>query len=922
MPPKDSKKTTTTNSAYGDSQMSLATPITPRNVSLDLLLQGDNPGPGEWNFIVLFNGQIILDSKWYNNLPLSIENLPFDLKDPYSHELLADKPLIFMLRTSGGKGSKDPDPLLSVDNKAGGNVDLFPLLIGEEEVFTKVSLNFIATGEPTSCVVIVRAKILGPFEPVQQMPLTLTMISAHCMPYAKEGTVYIAAIGLEGIIEKPAVNFGMSLSIATANKIVWATASNGGLAANTAINVPNQDKYIPQNFEPADKDTCRCAYWNAMKRVLIDPTILKEKLGSLLVVEVAGVPRFGKVDVRGRYLAFIDANVLLEPGQFGVTACGNLYFYTEALLPPNSSPLLDIPPMSAKPSARETDLIMDELGHISYITVRLDLPEPLVPKLKITFLFDMIGFPPPDGPSAPVQELEAQPIPEDTTVDVRRIRKEGGALAIHRELSTLACRGAVPMNQGIKRTAANRLLLRVRTMLKQFPPGDCLEIDWQDTVTGQHAASRRAVTASFAPQPPALKPPPREAAARCRLAGDTKLAEQHIRTNLKIAGSHPRSLLAKALRCLEEKNELDARNYILEALREQTTNRFLLWIYGGQDFNKGPDLVEAASAAFRLSVKGDYSQGTANAIGWAALHALHHANENYCAAFVALKKMRKSYELPKEWDKFLQQWIETSGEEEIFWVPSVVDRENPLLIAAAFFLCLRCFTFCERLLKCIEQGCATRGSRLGLRNKITCDLYYVRAASLIIQKEYDQALEITNAGIKRFGPSSKMSQMRTSCLLSIHGWDGECEAALIETDKSGAQPCPALLLKAAIGGFKSEPEAALQRAARAHKIAPSAHSALTIARIYAKLGEDGLAERWAAASVKMEPYLADGWAMLALLAMYQRNLHKARSSLRTAKQVGNISADIDEELKKAKDLVQLESLSDSLVKNVCFCDYI
>ncbi|XP_053624044.1 uncharacterized protein LOC128682972 [Plodia interpunctella] len=919
MPPKDSKKTTTTNSVYGESQFSCSTPVTPRNISLNLILEGEAPGPGDWTFVVLFNGQIIMDAKWQDDLELTLESLPLDLKDTLSHEAILDTPLIFLLRLTAGKGTKEPDPLLSPDNRAGGNVDLFPLVIGEQEVFTKIPLIFIPTAEPTGCEVTVQAKVMGPYEPVQKSSLILTMVSAHCVPYAKEGTVYIAAIGLEDLTENPVVNFGMSLSSATAHKIVWASASNGGFAANTAYNVVDQDKYILQNFEPAGKDTCRSIYWNALRRVLVDPKDLKDKFSSPLMVEVAGVPRAGKIDVRGRYLAFIDASVLLEPGQYDVTTCANLYNYSEALLPPNASPLLDIPPMSAKQTTRETDLIRDELGHYSYITIKLDLTEPIVPKLKSSFLLDMIGFPSPDGPIAPVYELEPQPIPEDTTVDVRRIRKEGGALAIHRELSTLACRGAVPMNQGIKRTAANRLLLRVRTMLKQFPPGECLEIDWHDTVTGQHAASRRAVTASFAPQPPHLKQPPREAAARSRLAGDTRLADKHLRTNLKIAGYHPRSLMAKCLRCLEERNDMEARNYILEALREQTTNRYLLWIYGAQDFNKGSDLVDAASAAFQLSIKGDTSQGTANAIGWAALHALHHANENFCAAFVAVRKMRKSYELIKEWHKFLNRWVETSGEEEIFWVPSTVAYENPMMIAAAFFLCLRCYAFCERLLKCVEMGCATRGSRI--KCNMTVDIYYIRAASLILRKEYDEALEMTDAGIKRFGPSSQMSQMRTSCLLNTRGWDAKCESALIEADKSGAESCPALLLKAAMGGFKTDPAAALQRAARAHKIAPCAHSALTIARIYAKMEEDGLAERWAAVSVKMEPYLADGWALLSLLAMYQRNLHRARSTLRTARQVGYVCADIEEELKKAKDLVQLDSLTDSLVKNVCFCDY-
>ncbi|KAM3961830.1 uncharacterized protein ACR2FA_004152 [Aphomia sociella] len=926
MPPKDSKKgqkTPTTldniSSTYGESD---ETYVSPCSVSLTLLLEGDSPGPGDCTLLAIFGGHIVLDSKWQNGLILETDNMLVDLKDPYFQDMVSDKPLILLLRTASGKGIKDPDPFLNTDNRAGATVDLFPLILGEDEIFINIPLVYITTGQNTTCKVQVHAKARGTLENITKVPLLLTMVSAHCLPFAKDGTVYITAISLDGVMEKPfAINFGMSLSTFAATKVIWTSASNGGQAANTAFSVPNEDNFIPLDFETSNNIRCNSVYWNAIKRVLVDPLLLRQRLSSPFLFELAGVPRFGKVDVRGRYMGFVDAGVLLEPGQYGVTICAKLIFYSEADLPENIGPLLELPPTSAKVSARDRDVVMDEFEHNSYIVIRFDLTEPLIPKSKMPWLFETIGFPSPEGPSGPINEMESKQVPADTTVDVRRIRKECGAIAVHNELSALACRGAVPMNQSIKRTAANRLLMRVRTMLKQFAPGDCSYIDWQDTVTGQHAASRRAVTSSFAPQPPPLRFPVRVAAARCRLAGDYRIADHHIKNHLKIAGCHPRSLLSKALRCLEERNDTDARNYILEALSAQARNRFLLWIYGAQEFDKGPEAADAAAAAFRIAVKGDYSEGTTNAIGWAAVHALYHFNENHYAAFVAAKKMRKSYELPKEWKKFLQRWIENSGEEEIFWIPGVVTSHNPLLIASAFFLCLRCFNFSERLLLCVETGCASRGSRLGMTTKISPDVYYIRAASLILRREFDLALELTNEGIKKFGPSAIMSQIRLSCLSCLRSWDGICEGAFEEAEKAGAESCPAVLLKAAIGTFKLNPNASLQRAARAHRMAPCGHSALIISRIYMKLGKESLSERWASAAVKFEPLLADGWAVLALLSMYQRNLDKARSMLRTAKQVGPVSLDIQEEINKVSKTVKLDNLPDSLVKNLCFCEY-
>lgn len=924
MPPKDIKKASKTptatdkSSTYGE----LDETFSIRCISLSLILDGEPPGPGDWIFLTVFNGQVILDCKWLNRATLESEALPLNLKEPYYQALITDRPLIFLLRLAGGKGAKDPDPLLNLDNRAGASVDLHSLLLGEEQIFLQVPLVYISTGLKTGCSVQVKAFTSEPLEEdIGKTPLLITMISAHCLPLAKDGTVYLGAVGLDRVIEPISVNFGISISTREAEKIVWATASNGGQAANSSYNVHNDDVFIPEDLSPKETEECRNFYWNAMKRVLVDPELLRTRLSSTFLFELAGVPRAGKIDVRGRYMGFVDAAVLLEPGQLGVTTSTKLLFYNETELPEYTGALLELPPSSAKASARETDLIVDEFGHTAYVILRFDLVEPLVPKAKTAMLFETIGLVPPEGPAAPVDELYLEPPPEDPVIDVRRIKKEGGALAVHKELSGLACRGAVPMNQGIKRTAANRLLMRVRSMLKQFPPGDCSYVEWQDTVTGQHSASRRAVTTSFAPQPPPVRQPARSAAARCRMAGDNRIADKHIASNLKYVGGHPRSLLSKALRCLEGRNDLDAKNYILEGLTAQSRNRFLLWVFGGQEFDKGLEASEMAAAAFRIAVKGDYSDGTANAIGWAALHTLYHYNDNSYAAFVAAKKMRKSFELPREWKTFLQRWSDTSGEEEVYWIPAVVSSSNPLIIAAAFFLCLRCYKFSERLLHCVEKGCATRGSRFGLKTKLSPDIYYLRAASLVLRRQLEKALEVTAQGVKKFGPCAIMSQIQTTCLECVRGWDGECEKSLLEAEKAGAELCPYLLMRAALASFSMNPSGALQRAARAHKMAPCAHSALLIGRIYAKMGEEGLAERWAAAAVKTEPLLADGWAVLALLAMYERNLDKARTMLRTAKQVGPVSPDIDKEVKRIMEIVQIEVLPESLVKNLCLCDY-
>ncbi|XP_023949277.2 uncharacterized protein LOC112053902 [Bicyclus anynana] len=913
MPPKAKKSSTTSVKIIENNYL-------PSPVSLSLILKGDGLGPGDWIFLTVFNGNVIFETKWNKNLNLQCDSLPVDLKQPHYQSLIADKPLVFIIRSVGGKGTKDADPLLNADNCAGATFDLFPLVLGEREIYLEVHLINIVTGMPTGCAVEVSAKT---DENIQndKIPLIITMISGHCFPITRGGTAYISAIGLNDIHDPQAAKFGMSLSTSNAAKIVWASACNGGLAANTAFDVPCEDKFLADDLELMVTDTCTSVYWNSMTRVLVDSTSLRERLPLPFLVEIAGVPKVGKIDVRGRYMALVDAGVLLEPGQFGVTTCARLLFYNESNLPEGTGALLELPPASAKTvSARDATFVTDESGHAAYIVMRFDLFDPLNVKLKISSLFEVLGFPTPEGFVAPINELYVDTAPDDTPIDIRRIRKEGGAVAVHKELSTLSCRGKVQMNQSTKRTAANRLLTRMRHLVRQFPPGECSNIEWQDTVTAQHAASRRAVTASFAPQPPPLRTSSRIAAVRSRMAGDSRIADEHLKNNLIAAANHPRVLFSKALRYLEVKNNSEARSYLLQALSAQTRNRYLLWAFGGSEFDK-EESYEIAVAAFRIAVKGDTSDGTTGAVGWAALHALHHYNQNIYAAFVTARKMRKAYELPREWVKFLQRWVEISGEEEIFWLPATINFKYPLLVAAAFFLCLRCYKCSERLLQCVEEGCATRGARYCSKNEVTVDIFYIRASSLVLQGELDKALQLTEQGIRQYGPCAMMSQLRAVCLTYLRDWDSVCDSAFLVTERAGAENCPWLLLRAALGVMKSDLDAAMQRAARAHKVAPSPYSALLISRIYARKGEQKLAERWAAAAVKTESLLADGWAFLAILAMMDRNVDRARAMLRTAKQAGPLSADIEEELRKMMKIVPIETLPGALVKDLCLCDY-
>ncbi|CAH1646278.1 unnamed protein product [Spodoptera littoralis] len=893
----------------------------PRCVSLSMVLQGASHVPGEYHFLALFNGSTLVETKWQDDETIMSITMPININDPHAQTIVANSPLFLLMRITGGKTSKEPDPLIHPDNRYGASVDLFPLLLGEQRILVTSNLVSTSTGEISPYSVVVRAISPGLVDETM-VPLTMTMISAHCLPTAKDGTVYISAIGLNGIHKPKAMPFNMSLSSAGAQKIVFANVSTGGPAAETAMNVHTDDIFMPSDIKIQEHKNCRHFYWNAMKRVLVDPEQLYARLSSPFTLEVAAVPRFGKVEVRGRYLASVDAKVLLEPGQTGVTICSKLKLFTETNKFESACNLLDLPASSAKASVREGEHeVLDEYGHNSYIIIRFDLAESLVQKSKLDNLYDIMGFSLPKDANIPKDHSDSDIVGVDTIVDARTISKEAGALAVHKELSALACKGVIQMNQGIKKTAANRLLMRVRAVLKNFPPGNCSYLDWQDTVTAQHAACRRAVTASFAPQPPPLRLPSNIAAARCRIAGDNRIAEIHNETNYKIIGRHPRTLITKTLRCIEEGKNEDAKNYLLEALSGQTRNRYLLWMYGGLQFDgKDEDLV-IAGAALRIAVKGDYSDGTANSIGWAALHAFHHVNGNEYAAFVCAKKMRKAFSLPLEWDKILARWTETSGEEEIYWLPTVIATDNPILIAAAFFLCLRCYRFTEALLQCVESDCASSGNYT-FQCEITPDVYYLRAAAMVLERKLEAAMEIIREGINKFGPTPVMSQMRATCMARIRNWDRDCEIAIHQAENAGSELCSSLLYVASLKSFKLNPMVALQRAARAHRAAPSGHTALLIGRIYATMGKVWLAERWLAAAVNTEPLLADGWAMLAILAMYDLDLNKARVMLRTAKQVGPLSPDIDKELTKVMELVGLEKMSDFLVKNLCLCDYI
>ncbi|XP_063378541.1 uncharacterized protein LOC134665496 [Cydia fagiglandana] len=900
-------------SSFGEDTIS-SVELVPR---CSVILEGTPPGAGQYMFLVLFNEFILIECKWQADL-LETTLLPINIEQPEIQQLVASQPLICLLRASGGKGPKDPDPLLHGDNRAGGTVDLFPLVLGADKVCVTLPLVSINTGEDTGLSVEVTVNVVTEAR-LYKSTLLMTLVSAHCLPPARDGTVYLGAVALDEVLQTAAVNFGKSLSSRSATKSVWATVSQARYAANTQFNVPCDDVFVPSDLEVQNTPECRSVYWNSMQRVLVDPLLLRTRLSSPLFIEMAGIPKVGKQELRGRYMGFIDANVLLEAAQFGVTTSTRLLLYNENGLP-TCGPLLELPPTSAKAtSARDADPVLrDEYGHCAYIILRFDLVEPLVPKTKLSFLFNTLGLLPGEGPPTPVNSFPPEAPSEDPSLDARQIRKDCGALAVHTELGVLATRGTVRMGQSIKRTAASRLMMRVRMMIRQFPPGDCTTLEWQDTVTSQHAAARRAVTASFQPRPPKPRAPTPFSASRCRLAGDTRLANYYVETFA--ADTNPRSLLSKALLCLEARNDAEARNYYLRALTIQVKNKYLLWLFGAQEFDKGPEGNETASAALRIAVKGDNSDGISNSISWAAVHTQYHYIGDQYAAFVAAKNMRKAFMLPREWKKFYERWAQTTGEEQVFWIPTVVAVTDPFLISAAFFLCLKCYHFTERLLQCVENGCFNRGSHYNYNSKVSVDVYYIRAASLLLRRRYEPALDMTQKAISRFGPSAILLQMQTSCLACINGWDGDCEVSFLKADHAGAEQCPVLLLRAARGTFHTNPSAALQRAARCHKIAAGGHSALLIGRIYDQIGDRYRAERWGTTAVDLEPMLADGWAFLAILAMKERLTDKARAMIRTANQVGPISPDIKEEIDDLIGKLRMQTMPDALVKDLCFCD--
>lgn len=904
-------------------------------------------------FVVMFKGQIYVEGPIQHGA-VHVARLSLNLKQPQPRSEVADNPLVFLIKDKTTKPLKAhdtavKDPFLNSEFRAGATLDLFPLALGEEEVFVHVPLVQIPTGDHFGVAVDVFAKMPAPNEKPKSEKredrtlLTITMLEAHFLPHIKESKeilVYICAMGLDKLSEPSTLHFGSALSHKDAKRSVWSSVSAIGNAGSTLMSLPDEDVYLPEDvvmesMAISEDSEVKSAYWHAMKRILVDRTELTKRLRIPLFLEIALVPKTGKLEAKARYMAFVDASVLLEPGTYGATVCAKLKYFNEFELSESFSPVLEFPPQSAKTSAKsarenktgrivlEPGIIQvtDEQDRDAIVTLRFDLTEPLVPRLKTALLFEIIGYPDASADkSVPFDELYLEPPPDDPTIDVHKIRKECGALAVHKELGALACRGSVPMNQSIKRTAANRLLMRVRSMVKQFMPAPYPMLEWMDTVTSQHAASRRAVTASFMPPPATLRLLPRFAASRSLVGGQEIIANSIIETNLKVLPNHPRSLLLKALTLLEEGENTQALTFILKALDSQPRNRFLLWTYGAQEFFKDYNAYERAIAAFRIGVRGDPSDGIANAIGWAVLHAAHHYNRDRNAAFVATKRMKKYFSLPRKWEEFLNRWGDTSGREELYWNPNYISKANPFLLGAAFFLCLRCYMMTNVLLCCFESGCYFRGSgRRAKTNAAVPDLAYLRAASLLLRRQYSRALKVTDDAISTLGPYPILSQMRNSCLTCERGWDEDCQRALEESERFGIKNSPAVLYQAALHDYKTNPEQALQRASRAHKTYPGPFSALMIGRIYLELGREDLAERWAAMSVKMEPSLTDGWAFLGMLALLSRNIDKAHVLLHTSRQTGIVSADIADEIHRLVMVLHAERLPDSLMKKLCVC---
>ncbi|XP_041977723.1 uncharacterized protein LOC121732036 [Aricia agestis] len=889
------------------------------HLDVSLILEG-SPGQGDWILLVIFNGITLSQTNWEDKVDLPEIQILLNLEEANDQTLLADQPLLFLLRTTSSKAAKSSDPLLNHENKAGCSADLLPILLGERKIKVMLPLISLATGKHFNCSLDVCVTYSEENIPnIEKIPLLITLLSAHCLPSTKDAPLYAGAMELANV-HSP-IHFGISNSDSTTENILWASAAAGGRAAYTNFRIPAEDVFIPWEFDPLNTKRCFSIYWNAMRRILVDPESLRDRLKSQFFVEIAAAQKSGKIDSKYRYMASIDAGVLLEANQYGVTTCAKLVHFDNANFPENVKTILEVPPSSAKARSEHNDTVADEFGHYPYIVVRFDLYESLTSKTKTLTYYENLGILPPDGLLSSVFELDHPlPQPDDKGIDVSCIRKEAGALAVHEELSKLVSDSVHKKDTCNKKSACNNLSTRVKTMLRNF---QVQKTDhWQNVLASQYRACQRSVQASFAPNLDA-KPPIFSrtfAAARARIAGDTRISMQRIKIDLKRFPEHPKPLLALALRCLEESNGKDALTYLYRSLKSQPRNKYVLWTLGAVEFS-GSDPREVSKAAFNIAVMGDVCDGITGVIGWAALHTRYHFKRDSYGAFLAAKKMRKWFELEQPWRQFLDRWMSISGEKEIYWDPKAIKYYDPLLFASAFFLCLRCYEFSEQLLFCFKNGCTTRGSRFNVAHTVTNDVYYIRVASLILRKQVTDALVLIDKNVRKFCPSTVMSQMRAVATILLGEWNKDCENAIDEAERMGSKLCPFILYNAGLAKIYTDIDGALQYAARAYKLDSSAFTALLIARIYGKMGNEDLAQRWAAVAVNDEPLLSDGWAFLATLALREQNVTKAISMLRTSEQAGPLSPEIEKDLKKVMKTVGMDSLPMLTSKDICLCEY-
>ncbi|GBP26196.1 hypothetical protein EVAR_74958_1 [Eumeta japonica] len=889
-----------------------------RLIEMSLILDGILPT--EHKFLMIMNREVLLDIIWEDQSNLMLQKLPINLNNPNIASSLIDTPIVLLLRTIS-KSTKEYDPLLHPDNRAGANIDLLPVVLGEETYSIRVNLISLDTGLRTGCSVEIFFETSNSME--NRIPLLVTMINASCLPPPpKDDTCYIAAMDFEGLCEPSTVSFGLAASTYDAERIKWTSIDMLGNICNSDYFCTREDFYTPPNIDVnTEKDKCKCEYWNNCRRLLIDSSKLLDRLKSPFFVEIAGIPKKGKIEAREHYMGYADMEVLQQPGEYSVTVCAKLSFFDESELPEHITTLLNLPSVKSKGiPIRESNSVFDLFGHTSYVTIRFDLFEPLVPKLRNSKLYEILGLISCTDEWELIDDFEEVPVEKDRTIDTKRIRTGCDALAVHSELCGITALNST-LNQTTKGTAANRLQTRIKTMLKEFYPGDCNYLDWQDIIRSQHSASRRAVTASFAPQPPQQQLPSLFAAARARLMCDHRIVNIHTKTMLDAAPNHPRSLLINVLRNLEL-FEIQTPLKIINSFLQIQKNRYLLWILGALEFDQRSEENDRSFAAFQISVEKQVnSEALCNVLGWAALHVLHHFNGNHQAAFVAAKKMRKFFELPCDWNGFIRRWYIKSGEEECLWNPNLIATKSPFLIASAFFLCLRTYTFSAQLLECYEMGCDKKGSRLEWTLPDQIDKCYLQAASLLLRNHAQDALLHVEECIMNNGPVAKLCQMRAMCLVQMRGWDEECRIAFDTAVKEEAEPSSALLLRAASELLNINFHIALQYAAAAHKMTPCGHSAFIIARIYNKFGEDKLAKRWASAAVRLEMLLSDAWALLAIIAIRENQHDQALALLRTARQAGPINFEIAQEIKNLIALIPSKSTSELLFKNVCLCHY-